>query len=136
MLNCSYYSDDMIDIIKAFHQIGWVIYDSQDKVEYLPVGDDDEYNWRCERMSEKDIYEIISMKKNNKEQIGIKLYNNSRGVSLVASDTTQIMLSISINRKLVKEKHTDMVWYIENIIYKLLNIGVDILAYSLEEFED
>ena len=29
-----------------------------------------------------------------------------------------------------------MVWYLENIIYKFFNIGVRILSYTLEEYED
>ena len=47
-LNCSNYSKNIVDILKMFQQIGWNIYNSQGKVEYLPIGDDDEYDWRCE----------------------------------------------------------------------------------------
>lgn len=34
------------------------------------------------------------------------------------------MLSMSINRKIKKGKYTDMVWYLENIIYKFFDIGI------------
>ncbi len=104
----------------------------------MPIGDDDEYDWQCEEISENKLYDIISEKKAKKEQVGVNLfYNNGvEGISLIAYTTDQIMLSIVINRKIVKENYTDMVWYLENIIYKFLNIGVRLLSYKLEEYED
>lgn len=33
-------------------------------------------------------------------------------------------------------KYTDIVWYLENIVYKLLNKNVRLLSYEVEEFED
>lgn len=73
-----------------------------------------------------------------KEQIGVNLFynNGAEGISLLTNTTEQIMLSISINRKIIKDKYTDMVWYLENIIYKLFEIDVRLLSYKLEEYED
>lgn len=137
-LNCSNYSENIVDILNMFRKIGWNIYNLQGKVEYLPVGDDDEYAWRCEDISETKLYDVISEKIAKKEQVGVNLfYNNGvEGISLMAYTTDQIMLSIVINRKIVKEKYTDMVWYLENIVYKFLDIGVRLLSYKLEEYED
>lgn len=136
-LNCSDYSENIIDILKIFQQIGWGIYNPQGKVKYLPIGDD-EYDWRCEEISEVKLYDIISEKFANKEQIGINLfYNNStEEVSLMVYTTEQIMLSIAIYGKIVKEKYTDMSWYLENVIYKLFDVGIKILSYKFEEYED
>ena len=50
-LNCSNYSENIVDILNMFRKIGWNIYNLQGKVGYLPVGDD-EYAWRCEDISE------------------------------------------------------------------------------------
>lgn len=137
-LNCSSYSENITDILKIFQQIGWDIYNSQGKVEYLPIGDEDEYNWQCEDISEIELYNIISEKKAKKEQVGVNLfYNNGMdGISLIAYTTDQIMLSITINRRIVQGKYTDMIWYLENIIYKFFDIGVRLLSYKLEEYED
>ena len=137
LLNFSKYSENIIDVLKVFQQIGWDIYNEQGEVEYLPIGDD-EYDWQCEKIPENKLYEIVSKKITKKEQIGVNLfYNNGvEGISFLADTTDQILLSISINRKILKEKNTDMVWYLENIIYKFLNIGVRLLSYTLEEYED
>ena len=137
-LDCSNYSESIVDVLKIFQQIGWYIYNPQGKVEYLPIGDDDEYDWQSDEISESELYDIISKKIARKEQIGINLFycNGTEGISLMAYNTSQIMLSITINRKIVKGKYTDMAWYLENIIYRLLNIDVRLLSYKIEEYED
>lgn len=137
-LDCSDYSESIADVLKIFQQIGWYIYNLQGKVEYLPIGDDDEYDWQCDEISESELYDIISKKIAGKEQIGINLfyYGGTEGISLIANNTSQILLSITINRKTIKGKYTDMSWYLENIIYKLLKIDVRLLSYQIEEYED
>lgn len=137
-LDCSDYSENIADVLKIFQQIGWYIYNPQGKVEYLPVGDDDEYDWQCDELSEGELYDIISKKMASKEQIGINLFycNGTEGISLIAYNTSQIILSLTINRKIAKGKYTDMSWYLENIIYKMWDIDVRLLYYKIEECED
>ena len=54
----------------------------------------------------------------------------------MAANTSQIILSITINRKTNKGKYTDMSWYLESIIYKFLSSDVRLLSYKIEEYED
>ena len=137
-LDCSNYSENIVDVLKIFEQIGWYIYNPQGKVEYLPIGDDDEYDWQCDDKSESELYNIIFEKIASKEQIGINLFycNGDEGISLMAYNTSQIILSITINRKTVKGKYTDTAWYLQNIIYKFLDIDARLLSYKIEEYED
>lgn len=137
-LDCSNYSESIVDILKIFQEIGWYIYNPQGKIEYLPIGDDDEYDWQCEEISEIKLYDIISEKITKKEQVGINLFysNGAEGITLMAYNTGQIILSITINRRTVKGVYTDVAWYWENIIYKFLNIDVRLLSYKIEEYED
>ena len=109
-LDCSNYSENIVEVLKIFQQIGWYIYNPQGKVEYLPIDDDDEYDWQCDEKTESELYDIISKKTASKEQIGVNLFycNGAEGISLMACDTSQIILSITINRKTVKGKYTDM----------------------------
>lgn len=137
-LDCSNYSENIVEVLKIFQQIRWNFYNPQGKVEYLPIGDDDEYDWQCDEKSESELYDIISKKIALKEQIGINLFycNGTEGISLLAYNTSQIILSITINRKTIKGKYTDMAWYLQNIVYKFLDIGVRLLSYKIEEYED
>ena len=138
ILNLSSYSENIIDIIKIFQQIGWDIYNPQGEVEYLPIGDDDMFDWQHDKISLIKLYDIISEKMARKELVGVNLfYNNSvEGISLLANTTEEIMLSIDIYRRKINDYNTDMVWYLENIIYKFFDIGVRILSYALQEYED
>lgn len=137
-LNCSNYTKNIVDVLRIFQQIGWDIYNPQGEVEYLPVGDDDMYNWQCEKMPESKLYDIVSEKMALKERIGVNLFydNGIEGISLLAETPKQIVLGISVNRRIRKGRYTDMAWYLENIIYKLLDIGVRLLSYELMEYED
>ena len=137
-LDCSNYSENIAEVLKIFQQTEWYIYNPQGKVEYLPIDDDDEYDWQCDEKTESELYDIISKKTAGKEQIGVNLFycNGAEGISLMACDTSQIILSITINRKTVKGKYTDMAWYLQNIIYKFLDIDVRLLSYKIEEYED
>ena len=137
-LNFSKYSENMLDILKIFQQIGWNIYNYQGKIKYLPIGDNDDYDWQCEEISEIELYDIISEKVAKKEQVGVSLYdqNGAEGIDFIANATDQIILSIDINRKTVYGKHTNMIWYIENIIYRLFDAGVRLVSYGVKEYED
>lgn len=137
-LDFSGYSDNIKDVVKLFGKIGWSIYNAKGEVEYLPVGDGEEYNWQWKKMSEAEFFEMISDKISHKEQVGVNLFysNGSEGMSLLAKNTKQVLLSILINRRLVDNHHTDMVWYLEHIVYKFFKMGVSLLSYKLTEYED
>lgn len=138
ILDCSTYSMCLVDIIKAFQQIGWNIYDMQGKVNYLPVGDANNFDWKYEYLSEEEIYKTILEKSSKGETVGIYLFkvNSNEGVIFLASNTTQIMLSISIYRRTLENRHTDIKWYEKHIIDKLIVSGVKIDSYKIEEYED
>lgn len=138
-LDFSPYSENIIDILKAFQKIGWNIYNPKNEVEYIPNGDSGMYNWLCEKMPENKFYDIISNKISKNEQVAINLFYNSgdEGITFIANDTDRILLSIDINRHtLIDQRHTDMVWYLNNIIYKFLDADVKLLSYSLSEYDD
>ncbi|MBP3610357.1 MAG: hypothetical protein J6J42_08495 [Lachnospiraceae bacterium] len=137
-LDCSNYSDNLETILKLFQQIGWTIYNSEGQAEFLPLGDQDDYDWQRQNLPENMIYNILAKKRENQEIIGINLFyeKGTEGISLLAQDTSQITLSIGINRRLLNKRHTDTIWYLQNIIYKLFDMGVRITSYTVEEFED
>lgn len=66
-LNCRKYSDNIIDVLRLFQDIGWDIHNIQGMVEFLPVDDAGQYNWKSEKISESKLYTIILDKIINKE---------------------------------------------------------------------
>lgn len=132
------FSESIVDIVKEFQKIGWGILNPQGMVEYLPVGDNERYNWKEENIEESKLYDILLTKIARKEPVGINLFyhGGTEGISMIADNTEEIILGLSINRKIINDNHTDTAWYLENIIYKLLDNGVRLLAYKVEEQED
>lgn len=132
------FSESIVDIVKEFQKIGWGILNPQGMVEYLPVGDNERYNWKEENIEESKLYDILLTKIARKELVGINLFyhGGTEGISMIADNTEEIILGLSINRKIINDNHTDTAWYLENIIYKLLDNGVRLLAYKVEEQED
>lgn len=89
-------------------------------------------------MTKSEFYDILVEKIAYKEQIGVNLFyhNGVEGITLLAGDTSQIMLELEINRKRINGRHTDTIWYLKNIIYKLFEIGIELLSYSLKEYDN
>ena len=64
-------------------------------------------------------------------------WKNWKSVTISMTSTVTICICLTtINRKTVKGKYTDMAWYLQNIIYKFLDIDVRLLSYKIEEYED
>lgn len=140
-MNCSRFSDKLIDMIDIFQKIGWTYYNPRHKIEYLPLGDDGDYDWQEDSMSGREIKRLLNKKQKNNEMIGISLYcsYSSEGFDLIAKNTEEIRLSLDINRRLLEssdhEDSTDIGWYVENIIHKLRQDNCPVDYYKIEEYE-
>lgn len=44
-IDCSRYSDRIIDVISLLNEIGWKYYNNSNQIEFLPIGDNDNFNW-------------------------------------------------------------------------------------------
>ncbi len=132
ILDCSLYSNSIALIISAFNQIGWGYSDKQK--EYLPLHDDDNFNWETHTLSVDELLSIISDKQECGELCGVVLYHQSsdKGITILAQNTKEVMVNININRKIICKDFTDISWYIENIVAKLEDIGctIESLRYS------
>lgn len=138
-IDCSLYTDDLNVIIKAMKDIGWGFADG--KMEYLPVGDNDLFDWQTEPLSYEKLFGIISEKQRKGELCGVMLYHrdSGRGVSLLAETTREITLSLTVNRRTITEERakntdfTDASWYIENIVLKLQRMGCEVFSLNYNE---
>ena len=140
-LNCSRYSNKIIDIINLLNECGWKYYNTKKKVEYLPLGDVDSFNWQDDFFSENELQELINEKQNRLELVGLNLFfeNSWEGVTLLARDTKEMMLCLRINRKKLgndRESLTDVSWYFNNIIQKLIARNCPVDYINFEEYTD
>ncbi len=134
VLDCSLYSNSIAKIVMAFNQIGWG-YSGVQK-EFLPLNDEEDgFNWETQPLTVEELLSMISEKQKCGELCGVILYHqdSDAGISLLAKDTKEVQISISINRKIVCKDFTDASWYIENIIAKLEGIGCIIQSVEYQE---
>lgn len=140
-LDCSRYSDRISEIVELFGMIGWGIYDEEDSVEYLPLGDRDDYNWQMGvALSEGELYSLIGRKQEHGEMAGVVLYYHESdiGITLLAENTREIMLMLNINRVTIDDElHdiTDVGWYTERIVHKLIRSGCPVDDFKYEELQ-
>lgn len=139
VIDCSKYSEKIMDIIDLFFSIDWKYFNDKNQVEYLPLGDDDEFDWQESELSKEKVRELVQSKQRHSEQVGLNLYHadSKVGISFLAKDTKNIILSLNINRKTMngtKESVTDVSWYLHNVIEKLELQGCMIEHFTFEEY--
>lgn len=134
IIDCSLYSDDICRIISALNSIGWK-YSADGQSEYLPLHDNDSFDWKKDRLSDDELFSVISEKQQAGELCGVILYHQEtgRGVALLARNTKEIMINININRKTLQGDFTDLSWYIETIAVKLEETGCTVQSVRYTE---
>ena len=102
-INCGRYSKKITDFILLLDKLNWKIHNDKGSVEYLPVGDNDAFAWQSEKLSIKEVFDIINQKQENNELVGIDLlYKGTEcGMSLLARNMNDIMLDLDIERKIL-----------------------------------
>ncbi|MDO5151435.1 MAG: hypothetical protein Q4D76_18935 [Oscillospiraceae bacterium] len=130
------YSEKIFDVIKLFNESGWIF--RNDEMEYLPNLDNDDTDWRSEKLSYTKLDEILSANQNSGKLTVVRLYDiYSDGViELAASDTKEVSLWLDINRKHIEgERYTDVSWYILNIVGRINKQKNAIQHFIFDEFE-
>ena len=140
-INCERYSERIMDIVDLLFQIGWCNRNKKGDVEYLPVGDKGEYNWQEQQISDDEVNLIINKKQDENEMVGLALYyqNSIEGLILLAKNTKEIMLDLDINRRKMGEDRdaiTDIGWYFDNLIQKIIERGCSIDSIQFEDYID
>ena len=140
-INCSRYSERIIDVINLFNEVRWKYYDAEKNIEYLPLGDNDDFDWQKKFLSENELQELINDKQDTFELVALNLYyeNSEEGLTLLAKNTKKIAIDLNINRRTVENNRvsiTDIGWYFDNIIQKLKKRNCPIDYIKFEEYVD
>ncbi len=140
-LNCPEYTGSVADIVKLLNSFGWSYYDEDGRAEYLPVGDCGSFDWQMAEMTETQLFEIFDCLCQRGETIGIVMYyrDTEHGITLLSSDTGSIIIIPNICRRTLNDDDdnsiTDVSWYAERIVQKLIWYGCKVSGFRFEEFE-
>ena len=110
---------------------GWDLINQYGYAGYLPINDNDEFNWQGEKMTESSLMEIVQKKEDIGELIGVNIYwqNTDIGGSVllypekIASQKkihTPMSFICDGNRKILSDfghfKITDVNWYLTKLL--------------------
>lgn len=121
------------ELIKIFQRIGWKFHE---EIEYLPLHDEDDYNWQKEKISPETLFSLIDEKQKNQETVGLILYHqySDAGMMLLMKNTDEIIIMMNINRKTLKNSGmTDVSFYLKHIAVKLEESGIIITSIETDE---
>lgn len=111
--------NNTLDLIDALRCYGWCCNDNN-IISYLPLGDNDKYDWKTEGIDNWNfVSSIIEKKILANEMVGISLTWKGSvigGEFLFDASGSFLNIGLSINRKLISDSNdTDFKWYIERL---------------------
>lgn len=92
------------------------------KINYLPLGDEDLFEWTENILTEDQLREIIKQKELQNEIVGIVFYwdDTNIAISMLKFQDNQISFNLNINRVVIDSMKstniTDVNWYLTKII--------------------
>ena len=127
------------EIVKSILANGWTI-ENKGRACYLPLDDNEMYEWIEERIGRNDLLRIVEQKEKAKEVIGITFYwqNTNTGLQMLAFSSTEFSFNLNINRIKIKtgnmDQLTDASWCFERIVpcFDLEYIKIGRLSFSQE----
>lgn len=112
-------SKTSVDIIKALLKAGWTFND-YDNVSYLPIGDNDDFDWQRKPASDIDLVKLFTEKDKLGEIIGVVMTwkKTNVGGEMIFRQDNSFSFSLSMNRKNLAQHSnvTDINWYLERLI--------------------
>ncbi|TCP69405.1 hypothetical protein [Baia soyae] len=126
---------NIMNLFDGFISNGWQCYDEDRKVRFLPVGDDDNDDWRDEMMSLTQLREIIKQKMINREVIGVilKWEDTDIGGSLLIWPDGNCSFMANRNRKILIGRVTDISWYLSKLVPAVNSNGIRMIGYKASE---
>ena len=138
-LKCASKQADICLLIDLLCDAGWTVFDNLGKIEFLPLGDDEDFCWQEEKKSFEELKEILLLKQQSNEFIGVNLFYSGTdyGISFLARSIDDIVISININRRTIGEDTdslTDFEWYFSRIIKVLQEKASLVVSYKFEDY--
>lgn len=122
------------EIIQLLLDGGWTI-EEQGTIVFLPLNDDDMFDWTSSNISIEEFFSIIDKKEKAEEIIGVELYweNTHIGGHLLLHSHFEFSFLMNINTKYTKasESIPDYNWYAEKMI-PCFNSRYHITEYSFD----
>lgn len=130
----------VFEFIVKLNDIGWNWKNEKGETEFLPLNDNDNFNWCCKEITLEELFHLTTEKEKANEIVGIQLYYHfgKVGITLLANKSSEYSFSFNSNRVTVAAERgigsTNVNWYIERIIWELQKQNVQIQFMQYREF--
>lgn len=125
---------DIWGIIGILLDSGWSVC-KDEKVTVLPLGDNGMYDWREEELSPENLKTLVKEKEKLSEIVGVILYNDGVGVTLLFDSNSEFTIGCDIFRKVLSNSRlTDFSWYLQNLLMTLEREGITIVSVNCVEY--
>ena len=133
--NTPEYEITQLDVLKIFQKSQWKFSNTQGQQTYLPLHDNESYDWNYGNFCNKYLFDIFELKAKAKEIIGVRLFweDSDVGVDLLLYPNLTMIFSIERgNRPVTHYGITDFDWFLSRII-PLFNktdfIGIEYIEF-------
>lgn len=140
-LSCICEKKEIMYLIDLLCDGGWTVYNKKNNIEYLPVGDDDDFDWQEDNITYEELRNIVEMKQQRDELVGVVLFyeGTSHGIDILLKDLQNVIISIDVNRNRIGEERdslTNFEWYFSKIIMVLNKEESLLFSYKFEDYMD
>lgn len=121
-------------LLQQLIDFGWS-YQDNGKVTYLPIGDEDDFDWQSECITIERLLEILSEKDTRGELIGVALTweNSNIGGNFLLRKNGAITVSLNINRRVINtvssNTFTYINWYMSKLV-PVINQFLETISYE------
>ena len=123
----------LIDILSILSSYGWNFSDNGHQV-YLPINDNDEWNWKSEKLNNGELFDIFHIKSKLSEPIGVAIswQETNIGGQLLLFPNGEISVLLNNNRLINSYGVTDFDWYLNKIVpvFREHNIVIEKLSFT------
>ena len=130
-----------VNLIESFLKEGWNLYSEKGEIIYTDIGDIDDYDYKANRISEKEYFNIVIQKERNNETIAFTLYwleaDDRYRIDVLITPQFEILISPDDETKKMIEseiKILDVNWYLYRILMTLTNNNILVEGYSFQQY--
>ncbi|MGI9279808.1 MAG: hypothetical protein ACR2PX_09270 [Endozoicomonas sp.] len=121
-------------LIQMFLDAGWTLNDSG-KVSFLPIGDNDDFDWQSKQLTEHALMELVAVKVKRGELVGVVFTwkDTMSGGEVLFHTDSSFSMTLSMDRKVIgKSRRTDVTWFLERLdrIFSDKNIDIEQIVFS------
>lgn len=120
-------------LIKQLLDFGWTLNDCGE-VSYLPIGDEDRFDWQRENISTESLMVTLGEKEKRGELIGVAMTWKDTGIggAFLLMENGEVSVCLTNNRKSL-EGITDVNWYLAKLLPAFSQNNLIVESFSYEE---